>query len=144
MEFREALDQIFGNDLSSGAKAGASETRGCRFSASNILDDDYDSYWSTADNVTSASLTVKLEGPKTFNRIMLQEYIPLGQRIAGFNIEVLRSDGSWEQIAEGTTIGYKRIIMTDKVTTSAIRINIEKSYACPTLNGFGLYLDEIS
>ena len=144
IEFREALDQIFGNDLSSGAKAGASETRGCRFSASNILDDDYDSYWSTADNVTSASLTVKLEGPKTFNRIMLQEYIPLGQRIAGFNIEVLRSDGSWEQIAEGTTIGYKRIIMTDKVTTSAIRINIEKSYACPTLNGFGLYLDEIS
>ena len=144
MEFREALDQIFGNDLSSGAKAGASETRGCRFSASNILDDDYDSYWSTADNVTSASLTVKLEGPKTFNRIMLQEYIPLGQRIAGFNIEALRSDGSWEQIAEGTTIGYKRIIMTDKVTTSAIRINIEKSYACPTLNGFGLYLDEIS
>ena len=144
MEFREALEQIFGNDLSSGAKAGASETRGCRFSASNILDDDYDSYWSTADNVTSASLTVKLEGPKTFNRIMLQEYIPLGQRIAGFNIEALRSDGSWEQIAEGTTIGYKRIIMTDKVTTSAIRINIEKSYACPTLNGFGLYLDEIS
>ena len=144
MEFREALDQIFGNDLSSGAKAGASETRGCRFSASNILDDDYDSYWSTADDVTSASLTVKLEGPKTFNRIMLQEYIPLGQRIAGFNIEALRSDGSWEQIAEGTTIGYKRIIMTDKVTTSAIRINIEKSYACPTLNGFGLYLDEIS
>ena len=75
---------------------------------------------------------------------MLQEYIPLGQRIAGFNIEALCSDGSWEQIAEGTTIGYKRIMLTDKVTTSAIRINIEKSYACPTLNGFGLYLDEIS
>ena len=144
MEFRQALDRIFGNDLSEGASAESDSRRGRNFQAGNILDDDYDSYWSTADNVTSASLTVKLEGPKTFNRIMLQEYIPLGQRLAGFNIDALCSDGSWEQMAEGTTIGYKRIMLTDKVTTSAIRINIEKSYACPTLNGFGLYLDEIS
>lgn len=144
MEFRAALDKIFGNDLSDGAKVKATATRGGRFSATNILDGDYDSYWATADDETSASLTISLDGEKTFNRIMLQEYIPLGQRIAGFNIEALSSDGLWEKIAEGTTIGYKRILLTDKITTSAVRINIEQSNACPLINGFGLYLDEIS
>ena len=29
------------------------------------------------------------------------------------------------------------------ITTDAVRVNIDKAYACPLINGFGLYLDEI-
>ena len=143
MEFRAALDEIFGNDLSEGASAKADRQRGPGFPAENILDGNYDTYWTTDDDVTAASITISLDGEKTFNRIMLQEYIPLGQRIAEFNIEALAGDGAWEKIAEGTTIGYKRILLTEEVTASKVRINILKSYACPVLNGFGLYLDGI-
>ena len=145
MEFRSALDKIFASDMADGAVAEASSVRGGgkRFSAANILDGDYDSYWCTDDGVTEASVVVNLDGVKTFNRILLQEYIPLGQRIAAFSIDIKDPDGNWVRAAEGTTVGYKRILLTDRLTTDAVRINIEKSYACPLINGFGLYLDEI-
>ena len=145
MEFRSALDKILASDMADGAVAEASSVRGGRkrFSASNILDGDYDSYWCTDDGVTEASVVVNLDGVKTFNRILLQEYIPLGQRIAAFSIDVKDPEGNWVRAAEGTTVGYKRILLTDRLTTDAVRINIEKSYACPLINGFGLYLDEI-
>ena len=145
MEFRSALDKIFASDMADGAVAEASSVRGGgkRFSAANILDGDYDSYWCTDDGVTEASVVVNLDGVKTFNRILLQEYIPLGQRIAAFSIDIKDPEGNWVRAAEGTTVGYKRILLTDRLTTDAVRINIEKSYACPLINGFGLYLDEI-
>ena len=142
-EFRQALDEIFAADLSDGAVVEASDVRGRRYAAENILDDDYDSYWTASDEVRQASLTVRFDGPKTFNRVMLQEYIPLGQRVTGFNIEVQSSDGSWSKIAEATTIGYKRIVLTDMVTAEALRINITGSLAVPVLNGMGVYRDDI-
>ena len=146
MEFRSALDKIFAEDLSDGAIAEATSVRGGskRFAASNILDDDYDSYWAADDGVNEASIVVSLGGMRTFNRIMLQEYIPFGQRVAEFSVDVRDSSGTWRRAAEATTIGYKRILLTDRLTSDAVRINIEKSFACPVLNGFGLYLDEIT
>lgn len=46
MELRAAIDEIFSTDLAEGAKAEACCVRGGskKFAASNILDDDYDSY----------------------------------------------------------------------------------------------------
>lgn len=143
MEFKAALDEIFREDLSKGAKAKASAVRGRRFKAANVLDGSYDTYWAAHDGTCRASLTIELDGMKTFNRVMLQEYIPLGQRVKAFSVEAQGEDGSWTRIGEGTTIGYKRILLTEKVTAKAIRIGIDDSKACPVLNGFGLFLDTI-
>jgi alpha-L-fucosidase len=55
----------------------------------------------------------------------------------------LDEDGSWQPIAKETTIGYKRIVHVPLTTTSAVRVNIEESEACPVLNGFALYMDDI-
>ena len=110
--------------------------------ARNILDGDFDSYW--APKGTSATLTFELKGQKTFNRILLQEYIPLGQRVKAFTIEAAMPDGTWKEIASETTIGYKRIVLTDKITTDKVRVNLTESLATPLINGFGLYLDGIT
>lgn len=40
---------------------------------------------------------------------LLQEYIPLGQRVSSFNIEVLQGE-NWNKVYEGKTIGYKRLV----------------------------------
>ena len=145
MEFRAALDRIFATDLADGASAEATEIRGGsrKYAPAKMLDGKYDTYWTTDDDVTSASVTFSLDGVKTFNRVLIQEYIPLGQRVSAFNVEVQDADGNWSKVAEGTTIGYKRILLTDKVSATAVRINIEDSFACPVLNGFGLFLDEV-
>ena len=145
MELRAALDEIFAVDLSEGAKVKADNVRGGsrKFSPQNLLDKDYDKYWATDDGVTKTSFVVTLPEARTFNRVQLQEYIPLGQRVSSFTIDALAEDGSWKPIARETTIGYKRIVQVPTTTTTAVRVNIEESEACPVLNSFALFMDNI-
>ena len=73
-----------------------------------------------------------------FDRIMLQEPIRFGQRIAEFSIEGL-IDNQWTQLAKGTTIGYKRLLRIESVSTSKIKIHITKSNNISAISNFGLY-----
>lgn len=145
MELRAAIDEIFAVNLAEGGVAEAENVRGNsgKYAAANILDADYDTYWATDDDVVTASFTVTLPEPRQFNRIQIQEYIPLGQRVAAFSIEALGEDGQWKTIANETTIGYKRIVHTPVTVATAVRVNIEESLACPVINGFALYMDNI-
>ncbi|MCR5463948.1 MAG: alpha-L-fucosidase [Bacteroidales bacterium] len=141
MEFGSAIKEIFSTNLAEGATVKASSNRGREFKAANILDGDYDSYWAAPDGINDAVLTFDLGTEKTFNRILLQEYIPLGQRIKAFTIKVLTADGSWKEIASETTIGFKRIVPVETVTTSKIEVNVS-SFASPIINNFGLFMDK--
>ena len=143
IEFRAALDQILATDLSAGAKVKASHTRGRSFCAGMMLDGDENHYWAAPDGVTAASFVVTLPEERTFNRVLLQEYIPLGQRVRCFRIEVPDGDG-WKELASETTIGYKRIVPVPTTTASRIRISIDDARACPTISRFGLYMDSVS
>lgn len=145
MELRAAIDEIFSNDLSDGATIEADNVRGNsrRFRAENLLDDNYDSYWAVDDDIRKVSFTVTLPEERTFNRVQLQEYIPLGQRVSEFSIEVIGEDGEWKTVATETTIGYKRIVQIPAVNTKMIRVNIKESEAAPVLNGFSLFMDNI-
>ena len=144
MEFRAALDKIFKENLADGAKVKASATRGSRFNAANILNNEYDAFWAAPDEARSATLEIALPQEKTFNLVMLQEYIPLGQRIKAFTVEAQDASGQWRVIASETTIGYKRIVPVEKTTAKALRVNIKDSFACSVINGFGLFLDEVN
>ncbi|MCD6192982.1 MAG: hypothetical protein J7L26_05870, partial [Candidatus Aminicenantes bacterium] len=70
--------------------------------------------------------------------ILLQEYIALGQRVKKFKIEVWREE-KWQPVAEGTTIGYKRILLFPTVKTRRVRLTILASRACPVINNVELY-----
>ena len=141
-EFRAALEEIFAKDLAADATLEASAQRGRRWSAANLLDGRYDTYWAVPDGELTPSLTVTFPEPRTFNRVLLQEYIPLGQRISAFAVDV-RKDGQWEEIATETTIGYKRIVLIPETTASALRIRITGADACPVLNNLEIYEDTI-
>ena len=141
MEFGAAIKEIYSTNLAEGATVKASSNRGREFKAANILDGAYDSYWAAPDGINEAVLTFDLGTEKTFNRILLQEYIPLGQRIKAFTIKVLTADGSWKEIASETTIGFKRIVPVETVTTSKIEVSVS-SFAPPIINNFGLFMDK--
>ena len=68
----------------------------------------------------------------------LAEHIKIGQRIAEFALDVW-DGGTWKEFARGTTVGYKRLLRFDPVTTSKVRLRILDSRVCPTLSGVGLY-----
>ena len=142
LEFRAALDTIFSRDHAAYATVLGS-SRGRSFAPANVLSPDYDRYWALADGETTGTLTFELDGEKTFNRIVLQEYIPLGQRINAFHLEALTPDGTWQEIARETTVGYKRIVLTPTTTTNAIRLTIDSSLATPTLTHFSLHFDPV-
>lgn len=138
--FRKLLDDAFRTNLASNAVATASDTRGesKKYAASNLLDDNKDSYWATGEGVTSASIEVDLKQTKPVNYVMLQEYIRLGQRVRSFTIESWEN-GSWREVASGTTIGYKRILKLDDVNTSKLRVNIKDSKAPIVLSNLAVY-----
>ena len=114
MEFRGALDAIFADNLAEGARIRRKENT-----------------W-----------TVKLRGPKTFNRLVLQENLTLGQRVAAFTVEA-RVNGNWESVAQETTVGFKRIVLLPTVTADAVRIRVDESLAKPFLTTLALYQDNI-
>jgi alpha-L-fucosidase len=139
-EFRAVLDETFSTNLAAGKTAGADNVRAnkAQFGAERAIDGERDTYWMTDDGVTRARLTVDLGQPATFDRIMIQERIELGQRVKAFAVEAW--DGqAWQPVAEATTIGYKRLLRHDPVTTTRVRLIIRDSRAAPTISEFGLF-----
>lgn len=130
--FRAERDRIFSKDLAQGATVEADQLRSKLYRAQNLTDTAYHRYWAAAD--TQATVTLKLDGSKTFDLIVLQEYIPLGQRVSRFHVEC------GGQRLEGTTIGYKRILrLPEAVTTDRLVLVIDSAFAAPVLNRIALY-----
>lgn len=140
MHLREALDATFDQDLARGKAVAASNVRGDdpQFSAGKLTDGDRNTYWAADDDVRTAELTVELGGVTPLNRVRVQEYIQLGQRIESFALDA-RADGRWQEIAGGTTIGPRRILRTPTVAAEAVRLRITGSRACPTVSTLELY-----
>lgn len=140
MKLREKLDEDFKTNLAVDIAVEADHTRGesSRFQASNVIDGNPDTYWAGQEGQTSGSLVLHFEAPTTFNRFLVQEFIPLGQRVKEFTLEALIGD-QWEEIDAQTTIGYKRILRFDPVTASAIRLNIKAAKAAPLISNIEVY-----
>ncbi|MBR1527517.1 MAG: alpha-L-fucosidase [Prevotella sp.] len=123
------------------AKVKTSAERGTDFKANNLKDNNYNTYWATPDNVITASISIKFSKREKVNRMMLQEYIPLGQRIKSFTVEYLTEKG-WQNIDAGeetTTIGYKRLLRFPTITTKEMRIRIADSRGPICLSELGAY-----
>lgn len=129
------------DNLFSGIVPQAENTRGSKWSPGKVSDCKYDTYWATEDGVTSSSLTFNLKKPTLLNRILIQEYIPLGQRVKAFNIEVQTKD-SWQPVNVGeetTTIGYKRILRFPAVEADQVRINFTDARGPLAINNVEAY-----
>jgi alpha-L-fucosidase len=116
LAFRNRMDLLFSNDLSSGATLTMRKTGEDQLEA-----------------------TLELTGLRKFDHIVLGEEIEKGQRISRFHVDAKTAEGEWTRVAEATTIGYKRILQIDPVTTSMVRVVIEASKNPPLLSEVGLY-----
>ncbi len=138
LAFRQLREKEFATEILKGKKASASATRGNSFRAALANDGNPETYWSAPDNTISATLTFNLEEPTEMNRILIQEYISLGQRIKKYSVEVL-VEGDWKKAVEGTTIGYKVIRKFPVVKASGIRIKFEDSKASPAISNVEVF-----
>ena len=125
VEWYQTIQNDLKTNLLKGASVKASNSRGGQFKADKTNDGNWDSYWATEDGVTNATLTFTFNKPTDVNRLMIQEYIPLGQRVKAFTIET-EKDGQWTPVEAAdstTTVGYKRIVRFQTVNADKIRIN---------------------
>ncbi|MCR4603864.1 MAG: alpha-L-fucosidase [Prevotella sp.] len=146
--FAKAVDEAFKTNLAKGAKFSASNVREGkrRYAASRANDGKTDTYWATDDSVTTASLTLDFRHPTTFNRFLVEEYIPLGQRVRKFSLEAYYH-GSWHPLSDMladdgdglTTIGHRRIVCFPTVTATRLRLVIVDARACPLISRIGVY-----
>jgi alpha-L-fucosidase len=135
------MDEAFANNLAAYCKVKADSYRGNseQFSGANLNDGNKETYWATDDGVLQGSIEFDFGKFRPIKYVLLQEYIRLGQRVRSFNIESWQ-DNHWQEIARGTTIGYKRTIrLGQPVETQKIRVNIQDSRACPAISNVGIY-----
>jgi alpha-L-fucosidase len=138
LAFKELRDKEFSTEVARGKKTVASAERSVKYSAGNITDGDPETYWAAPDGIRSATLTIDLGKKTEVNRIMIQEYIRLGQRIRSFKVEGL-INGEWKQLIDGTTVGYKIIRKFPVISANQIRLTVVDSKACPLISNIELF-----
>lgn len=141
VRFHEMIQQQLKTNLVAGMTPKVSNERGGDFVASALTDDNFDTYWATEDGVTTADIEFSFDTPTRMNRMMLQEYIPLGQRVKAFVVEYLDKD-TWLPVKlneETPTIGYKRLLRFETVETKGMRIRITDARGPLCLSNVGVY-----
>ena len=139
--FRALLDQEFKTNLALNKKVSADSWRGevDRFAPANMTDGNKETYWATGDAIKTGSFEIHLDSAQTIKYIVLQEYIPLGQRVKSFGVDILQG-GKWQPAFSETTIGYKRILkLANPVMGEAIRVTINEAKACPVISNVEVY-----
>ncbi len=114
-EFGEWIRTQFAHDLAAGATRNDDSAGGLR------------------------TFSFMLPRAETFDIVALQERIEDGQRVARFVVEARTANG-WEQIASGTTIGYKRLLqLPAPVTARVVRVKVLAARDRPELASLSLY-----
>ncbi|MBX3175119.1 MAG: alpha-L-fucosidase [Gemmatimonadaceae bacterium] len=65
--------------------------------------------------------TVMLSTPRAVGIVDLREWIEDGQSVAAYALEA-HVNGTWQQVATGTTVGYRRLLRIPSVTTDGLRV----------------------
>lgn len=107
-----------------------------------LFDQKDETHYTTKGKADKATIEFKLNNPVTFDVLALQENIKFGQRVEKFSA-YYNNSGAWEKFTEGTTIGYKRLLRFNEITTDKIKIEIESSRLNPCLAEAGLYLQPV-
>ena len=138
------MQNDFSDNLLKGCKVITDNTRSRRFSPKHVLDEEYSNYWATEDGVKQAELVFEFPEATAFNRLMLQEYIPLGQNVKAFYLDYYFND-KWLPIEVNeptTTIGYKRLLRFQTVKADKLRIRFKVFKGTLCINKVGAYLAE--
>jgi alpha-L-fucosidase len=88
-------------------------------------------------------IEIELDPAKPFDRVVLAEPTWLGQRVKKWRISVpaqpSNNHRAWTVLAEGTTIGHKRIVRVPETAAKHLRIEILDARACPCLSGVSVH-----
>eukprot|EP00249_Psilotum_nudum_P002664 c15788_g1_i1 orf=70-1614(-) len=143
-QFSTALYSIFSVNLAENATVTADSIRGADagspFAPDQILSPDLSTYWAPQEGQKTGYLQIDIGVPSCFNVVRIQEAISMGQRVIRYHVDIF-TDGAWQRICNGTTVGYKRLHRIQTVNAQHLKLVIDEAKASPLIASFGLYLD---
>lgn len=120
-EAGKRIRETYGTNLLEGAKG-----------PEEVLDKDENTYVELDGK--KKEITISTPQPITFNRLLLQEAITShSERVEKHAVDAW-IDGEWNEIAQATNIGYKRILRFPDVTTNKIRVRFLENRANPAIH----------
>lgn len=149
IQFKNWIDGLYANNIAQKGKvkitADSWRGKSDQFSSENAIDGNYDTYFTTDDSVKTATIEIDLGKEMEIEGVVLQEYIPLGQRISNYKIDCYDGE-KWVNMSTQSTIGYKKLILSNSIETdgktfpksSRVRLVILDSRAAPVINTFGV------
>lgn len=135
VNLHRALQRAYGKDLLAGGEVVTSGDFGRepRNGGRNVADGDPRTRW-LADAET-AWVEVALPHPAEIDRVVLQEWLPEGERVRRWR---LFADGD-RLLAAGESIGHKKIVRFEPVTAHRVRLEIVESVAPPAIRAVQAY-----
>ena len=141
IEWHNVIANDLKDNLLKDTKVNVDNERGRKFKAENVIDGDWNTYWATEDDYNFGTISFTFNNPVKMNRVVLQEYIPLGQRVSDFYMEG-ELNGKWFKINSFdtlSTIGYKRIVRFNTVELDKLIIYFEESKGPLCINNIEAY-----
>ena len=92
----------------------------------------------TVRNSSKKIIEVNLNAAQRVNQLVIQEDIAKGENIRNYSIEAW-VDNHWKQVADGQSVGHKRIQTFTPLITKKIRLVIEKAEGPISIKYLGFY-----
>ncbi len=82
---------------------------------------------------------LKLNRVVRIDHIVIMEDIAQGERVRQYRLEALTGPDQWKPIAQGESIGHKRIYRFPEMEVGAVRFTVTKSMAEPRIRSLAVY-----
>jgi len=137
-EVWQVITNTYAHNLLRSKPVTASSQPGRGHGPAKAVDGKLGTYWAAKPDETDAWLEVSLGEPTTFDRVVVQEWLALGERVKGYRLEAW--DGQqWRQVCSGESIGHKKIAVFEPVTAARLRLHLHAPQGGPTVREFGAY-----
>ena len=122
------LRLYFGYNLLKEAKiSSVSSEFSSETSVNNILTDEMNFFWRPSDDDKHPEIVIDMPEGEYFDKIVLCENIAHGQHVEEFEISGFDTDKKkWKKLADGTSIGYKRILTVKAGNYSKLRFRFKE------------------
>jgi alpha-L-fucosidase len=139
-QFAAALRAIYQMNLAEAQPASADSVFRSLpgYPPSMAVDGNVDTFWAAGEGTTSARIELDFASAVTFNLVSIQEPVALGERATEHHLEA-KSNGAWTTIANGTTLGERKLHRVGAVTASSIALVITRARGSPAIAKLGVY-----
>jgi len=137
MGLKNIREAIFTNNLLDNSDI-KSTSSSLGHSTSGILTPGREKFWQARKGVTEADIEFDMGEEKTFDCLVIQENIKLGQRVEHFSLEIWNGD-RWKEVTRSTTIGNKRMLRFSPQAAQKVRLRLLQARWNPAISFVGLY-----